>query len=289
MNIYGIGHFIFFLALTLVPHFIFRANDWLGQTLLLLYLPLIFGLFYLMRVLKFTFKTKFEEAKISLVIFFNYLFVSLKLDYTYYNIVACILIIIINGLILLKLKSLIKTKLGTIALLTLILVVILSITPDTLIFKFINRSDNKVSWSQDIKWDYFRGKIDKDPDTWAARIYSSSVWRVNKAYNYPPAVSIAKMDMEKSWSVKKHQNDYLLNHEQGHFNVTEIHRRLAMDSIKSLELFKSHDIDSIIFYFASKKAELQKIYDKESDHGVITKSQKEWDKLISNKLDSLNN
>jgi hypothetical protein len=288
MNKYGIGHFIYFLALTLITHFIFRANDWLGQTLLLLYLPVIFGLFYFAKFLKFTFKEDNVRAKLSIGIFLNYLFITLKLDYTYYNFLACFLVILINGLIVFKLKNIVRTKLGTISVLTLSLISILLITPDTLIFKFINRSDNNVSWSQNIKWNYFKGEIDKNPDEWAARIYSSTVWRINKAYNYPPAVSIAKMDMKKSWSVKKHQNDYLLNHEQGHFNVTEIHRRLAMDSIKSLDLIKSHDIDSIIFYFASKKAELQKVYDKESDHGVITESQKKWDKLISNKLDSLN-
>ena len=91
----------------------------------------------------------------------------------------------------------------------------------------------------------------------------------------------------RSWKRIEQPSDYLLNHELGHFNLTEIYRRLAMDSIKSLPLFKIHNIDSIVSHFSSKKAELQKIYDKETDHSLIKESQKEWDKSISEKLNSL--
>jgi len=44
------------------------------------------------------------------------------------------------------------------------------------------------------------------------------------------------------------QSDELLNHEQGHFNLTEINRRLTMDSIKKNWLNKTVLNDSIVEY-----------------------------------------
>ena len=85
MNKYGLGHFIFFLTLILSSHFIFRANDWLGQTLLLLYLPATFGLFYLINCFQFIAKSDLVKAKLAAVIFLNYLLITIKLDYSFYN------------------------------------------------------------------------------------------------------------------------------------------------------------------------------------------------------------
>lgn len=288
MNKYGLGHFIIFLALILSTHFTFRANDWLGQTFLLLYLPVTFGLFYLIKCFKFIIKPDFVKAKLSAVIFLNYLLITMKLDYSYYNLIVCLLIIVLNGLLIYTLREFSRSKLGTIAALTLALVTLLSFTPDELIFKFINRSDDKINWREDISWSHFKGEIDSEKDNFSASIKSSTVWRINRAYNYPPAISISKMDMSKSWSRAKYQTDNLLNHEQGHFNITEINRRLAMDSIKKVWMSNQIEpIDSIITYYSNQRLDMQAKYDEDSDHFANKEGQIKWDKLISKKLDSL--
>ena len=287
MNKYGIGYFLFFIALTLITHFVFKANGWLGYLILLLYLPLVFGLIYFIKAFIFLIKSDFIKTKLSLLIFLNYLIVSLKLDYTYYNLIFCLLVILLNFMFLFSFRSLISSKLGTILMLSLSLIILLAATPDTLIFKFINRKNDQIAWNNNINWKCFKGEADKDNKVFGASIYSFSVWRINKVMNYPQAISIAKMDMVKSWNAKKHETDYLLNHEQGHFNLTEIYRRLAMDSIKSLKMFKNHDVKPIIFHFKIKLKKIHDIYDKETDHSLIRESQLKWDNMIANKLDSL--
>lgn len=89
----------------------------------------------------------------------------------------------------------------------------------------------------------------------------------------------------KSWGSLK--TDYILAHEQGHFDITEIHARKLYKALADLQ-FNRHtykeDINAIYQQIVKEKEEMQETYDQESDHSRNHKVQSEWFTKIDNML-----
>ncbi|HEU4469862.1 MAG TPA: DUF922 domain-containing protein [Flavisolibacter sp.] len=81
----------------------------------------------------------------------------------------------------------------------------------------------------------------------------------------------------KSWGLMK--TDYILAHEQGHFDITEIFARKLNEALQNYDFnrktFKK-DIGDIYQSIVRQKEEFQKMYDGESDHSRNRKKQYEW-------------
>lgn len=90
---------------------------------------------------------------------------------------------------------------------------------------------------------------------------------------------------EESWVVQGKQTNYLLNHEQGHYDITalgarEYHKNLftltANDS-KSLQ----EKINKLDASFIKKISVVNKRYDAQTDHSQKKAEQDKWDKAIA--------
>jgi hypothetical protein len=82
---------------------------------------------------------------------------------------------------------------------------------------------------------------------------------------------------EKSWGLMK--TDYILAHEQGHFDITEIFARRLNEALQNYQFNKrtfKRDISEIYQSIVSQKEEYQKTYDAESDHSRNRKNQYDW-------------
>ena len=82
---------------------------------------------------------------------------------------------------------------------------------------------------------------------------------------------------EKSWGLMK--TDYILAHEQGHFDITEIFARKLNEELQNYKFNKRNykrDIGEIYQSVVSQKEEFQKTYDSESDHSRNKKTQYDW-------------
>ena len=89
---------------------------------------------------------------------------------------------------------------------------------------------------------------------------------------------------EKSWGLMK--TDYILAHEQGHFDITEIFARRLNEALQTYQFNKKtfkKDIGQIYQSIVSQKEEYQRIYDAETDHSRNRKVQYDW----LEKIDSL--
>jgi hypothetical protein len=89
---------------------------------------------------------------------------------------------------------------------------------------------------------------------------------------------------EKSWGLLK--TDYILAHEQGHFDITEIFARRLNEALQNYQFNKrtfKKDIGQIYQGIVSEKEEYQKTYDAETDHSRNRKVQYDW----LEKIDSL--
>lgn len=89
---------------------------------------------------------------------------------------------------------------------------------------------------------------------------------------------------EKSWGLLK--TDYILAHEQGHFDITEIFARKLYEALQNYEFNKrtfKKDINGIYQSIVKQKEEYQKSYDEETDHSRKRSVQYDW----LEKIDSL--
>jgi predicted secreted Zn-dependent protease len=90
---------------------------------------------------------------------------------------------------------------------------------------------------------------------------------------------------EKSWGLLK--TDYILAHEQGHFDITEIFARKLNEALANYKFNKrtfKRDISQIYQSIVEQKESLQKMYDGETDHSRNRKMQYDWLEKIENLL-----
>lgn len=136
-------------------------------------------------------------------------------------------------------------------------------------------------WCQ-LTWDDFRG-IPQPFSSYGAVIssnvyleYDSSTARYN-AY--------AGQNDIHSWT-KGGQSDYALNHEQYHFNISELHARLLNKYIIDNPGKSEHWYQLQLEMFRSDLDLMQDRYDRETDHSTIFDRQRRWEYQIDSLLRS---
>ena len=146
-----------------------------------------------------------------------------------------------------------------------------------------------IKWDKNykLKWEDFKGKIDRSDETIGAMCSSylkikNLGWKKSNGYFLIWAV----FDMSDSWSKLKKNKD-ALKHEQGHFDITEIYARLLRKKLNNKRFKKnklSREIEFIFDEFEKEKNDYQDLYDKETDHSRNTEKQAEWYLKIEKQL-----
>lgn len=106
---------------------------------------------------------------------------------------------------------------------------------------------------------------------------------VNGRLSYHITCNFAK---NKSWGLMK--TEYILAHEQGHFDITEIFARKLNEALDNYQ-FNRHsfkkDINEIYQSIVAEKEDYQQRYDGETDHSRNRRVQYEWLERIQSMLD----
>src|SRR6476620_7552760 len=107
----------------------------------------------------------------------------------------------------------------------------------------------------------------------------------NNALTYTISCRFSKTN---SWG--RHKTDYILQHEQGHFDITELFARKLAKELKAYK-FDPHkyqdDVGKIYKKLMYEKEEYQNKYDKETDFSRNKEQQAEWLEKIRDELDEL--
>lgn len=149
---------------------------------------------------------------------------------------------------------------------------------------------NEINWNEDYKltWGDFMG-TPKPHSEFVAQTVSV----IEQSYtcnhgNFEFDIK-AKFNRERSWT-KTYRNFEVLLHEQKHFDLTEIYARQMRKAYMSLEDPCKYSMDELgkIYdeYFEELKI-IQHQYDAETDHGLKKQRQKDWNRMIEKKLQSL--
>jgi hypothetical protein len=143
-----------------------------------------------------------------------------------------------------------------------------------------------IPWVEDkrLAWEDFLCEPKKGTDAVASTSTSLGISYqvVDSKLTYHISCNFSKT---KSWGLMK--TDYILAHEQGHFDITEIYARKLYEALQNYEYnrrtFKS-DINNIYQEIVSQKEALQHRYDGETDHSRNRKQQYDWLETIQNLL-----
>jgi len=93
----------------------------------------------------------------------------------------------------------------------------------------------------------------------------------------------------KSWFIKERADNYILAHEQLHFDITELHVRKLREQISKLKVSNSIKNELNILHKNSnaKLSEMQHLYDKQSQHSIHKEAQVKWQYYIKKELKKL--
>ena len=92
-------------------------------------------------------------------------------------------------------------------------------------------------------------------------------------------------EKDKSWGLVK--NDWILKHEQGHFDIAEIFARKLFMAISEYPFNKKtfeSDLDKIYNTVIAEKETFQQQYDDETDNSINKSEQEQWLKKIAGLL-----
>jgi hypothetical protein len=139
-----------------------------------------------------------------------------------------------------------------------------------------------IHWAQDqrLTWKDYKGSADRN-----AGAAASTATYLGIDYNFSPKGLTYKItcsfSKNKSWGL--HKTEYILGHEQGHFDIAEIfarklNKKMAVYKFNP-DTYKS-DLRKIYEDIIYEKEEMQNAYDAETNHSIEKQKQEEWLKKI---------
>lgn len=132
------------------------------------------------------------------------------------------------------------------------------------------------SYGRPLTWDDFLCEPKRNTD--AVALTSTALGIAYNASNgqlhYEITCNFSKV---KSWGILK--TSYILAHEQGHFDITEIYARILHRELQGYKFNRRtfrQDVNKIYDRVVKEKEALQLMYDGQTDHSRNKKVQQEW-------------
>jgi hypothetical protein len=150
-------------------------------------------------------------------------------------------------------------------------------------FQTRNTGDTVHYASRKIKWNDFKG-VPRDQSSYAASIFTSIAIQTElRIIDRKITATIQPqtfMIPSQSWVKPIARDDSSLEHEQIHFDITQVIMLRLMDRLKNLEARTMDDLNSMIQYeyleAFKEMNRLQEQYDKESRHNLNKPGQIKW-------------
>jgi len=149
-----------------------------------------------------------------------------------------------------------------------------------------SNDEELITWTEAKKltWADYKGQVKTGTDAAASTAtYLGIEYNFNsKGFGYKITCSFSKT---KSWGL--HKTDYILAHEQGHFDIAEIFARKLNKEMSRYKFNKNNfkdELKKIYLDITTEKEEMQNEYDKETNHSINKEKQAEWLKKIDQLL-----
>jgi hypothetical protein len=153
------------------------------------------------------------------------------------------------------------------------------------------REGNEILWRAErpLAWADFKGASGKVQNNEAAFVGTqiSFATTITKDQDSVLVTVESFMIKNRSWKLKTAISDYLLKHEQLHFDICELFARKLRKQIgemtPNIRTFNS-EITKMFKKCDKDLSAYQKQYDKETNHSLIAEKQEEWNQKIAIEL-----
>lgn len=148
-----------------------------------------------------------------------------------------------------------------------------------------------VNWHVQRKliWEDFKGQP-KHNSNFSAETHYVITYTYKKNSYRDPEIKFkihCYFEKDRSWSKEHHRNPQLLNHEQAHFDIAELHTRMFRERVAKTTFDPNSYEDQIKKLFSeilNECSEMQNQFDKETKFGIHLEEQNEWVNIINQSL-----
>ncbi|MDX1478570.1 MAG: DUF922 domain-containing protein [Saprospiraceae bacterium] len=152
--------------------------------------------------------------------------------------------------------------------------------------------DAVIVWDRDrpLSWSDFQGPPDPDSEhaagTYSGVRYTYTYTMPDRTFTFEVA---AYFDPARSWRKPDANSDYLLQHEQLHFDISELHARLLRKAFAEADFSERFEteIKAIHAENSAARRAMQRRYDGETDHSNNRAAQQRWEALIRQQMRAL--
>lgn len=150
-----------------------------------------------------------------------------------------------------------------------------------------SNNEELLTWSdsQKLTWADYKGSPNPQSDAAASTTTYLAIEYNISSYSFGYKIR-SRFSKNRSWGL--HKTDYILSHEQGHFDIAEIFARKLHQKMSEYKFDKKSyqkDLKKIYEDVTKEKEEMQNKYDKETNHSIRREAQMAWLKKISFMLD----
>lgn len=149
----------------------------------------------------------------------------------------------------------------------------------------------KIKWQENRKlsWADFQGTRDES-SSFAATTHTGLHFK----YSFSMENNQVEMDYtvesffnsKKSWYKAEKVSQHILNHEQTHFDITELHARKFRKKLDATRFSKEikKEMEQIYLHIEEQRKTMQKKFDTETDHSRNINKQLFWENYIAKEL-----
>ncbi|MCW5520303.1 DUF922 domain-containing protein [Aureitalea sp. L0-47] len=150
----------------------------------------------------------------------------------------------------------------------------------------------KFHWDQNrpLNWTDFRGSPEGPQDFVASTnsgiSLSYSIGKQDGRYTFDYSVH-SNFYPKDSWYRPESASEYILKHEQTHFDISELHARKLRKALAGLRVTSSvkSDADEIYRQTERERRDMQQAYDDDSDHSKIRDAEMQWRLFVASELE----
>ena len=152
----------------------------------------------------------------------------------------------------------------------------------------------RIVWSQSYKlsWSDFKGIPNKGSGFVAS---TNSGISFSYSYGFKHGEVVLEYEVKSnfypmlSWYIPSEVTSKTLNHEQTHFDISELHARLLRKKISETKFSKNIEMEIETLYnnIENERKNMQYKFDKETDHSNIKLKEHEWEDYVREKLENL--
>ena len=148
----------------------------------------------------------------------------------------------------------------------------------------------RIAWDKNytLKWKDFKGRADKYSTLDAYTMLGIELEVLGQKNGKVDMGVFGYFEKNKSWVKSKEETGSLLSHEQRHFDLCEVYRRMMIEKLEARNPYSydgfSNEVSTIFNEMFNAYTQEQARYDHETHHSQKKEIQADWNKFIESEL-----